>query len=53
MPLTRDEKERKVKELYERGVNIRDISKRVHMSFGDSSEILVKLQENIPVMTMV
>lgn len=42
MPLTRDEKERKVKELYDRGVNIRDISKRVHMSFGDIGQITRK-----------
>jgi len=34
-PLTREEKERKVIELFQKGTNIRDISKRAHMSFGD------------------
>jgi transposase len=34
-PLTREEKERKVIELSDKGMNIRQISKRVHMNFGD------------------
>jgi hypothetical protein len=35
VPLTRAEKERKVIELFEKGMNIRDIAKRAHMSFTD------------------
>jgi len=42
-PLTKKEKERKVVELYEKGKNIRDISKRVHMNFEDIGEITRKL----------
>jgi len=41
-PLTKKEKERKVVELYEKGKNIRDISKRVRMSFSDISQITRK-----------
>lgn len=43
IPLTREEKERKVIELYRKGMNIRDISKRAHMSFGDIGGITRKL----------
>ena len=43
LPITRDEKERKVIELSERGMNIRDISKKVHMSFSDIGRITRKL----------
>jgi len=42
IPLTKEEKERKVVELYEKGMNIRDISKRVRMSFSDISQITRK-----------
>jgi transposase len=42
IPLTRQEKERKVINLYQKGMNIRDISKRVHMSFGDIGNITRK-----------
>jgi len=35
IPLTREEKEKKVIELFEKGMNIRDIAKRVHLSFTD------------------
>jgi hypothetical protein len=41
-PLTREEKERKVIELSDKGMNIRQISKRVHMNFGDIGEITRK-----------
>lgn len=34
MVLTRSEKEELVKQLYEEGKTIREISKEVHMSFG-------------------
>ena len=40
--MTRESKERRVIELYERGVNIRQIAKRVHMSFGDIGTITRK-----------
>ena len=39
IPLTRAEKERKVIELTEKGMNIRDIAKRAHMSFTDIGNI--------------
>lgn len=42
-PLSKEEKERKVVELYEKGMNIRDISKRVRMSFTDIGQITKKL----------
>lgn len=35
IPLTRAEKERKVIGLFEKGMNIREIAKRAHMSFTD------------------
>jgi hypothetical protein len=35
-------KERKVIELYEKGMNIRQIAKRVHLSFGDIGKITRK-----------
>jgi hypothetical protein len=38
-PLTREDKERKIIELTEKGTNIRDISKLVHMSFTDIGQI--------------
>jgi hypothetical protein len=41
-PLTKEEKERKVIELNGKGMNIRDISKRVRMSFSDISQITRK-----------
>jgi hypothetical protein len=41
-PLTREEKERKVIELLERGMNVRDMAKRVHLSFSDICEITRK-----------
>lgn len=37
--MTREDKERKVIELTEKGMNIRNIAKRVHMSFGDIGQI--------------
>ena len=40
--LTRESKERKVIELYEKGLNIRQIAKRVRMSFGDIGKITRK-----------
>lgn len=40
--LTRDSKERRVIELHEKGMNIRQIAKRVHMSFGDIGQITRK-----------
>ena len=40
--MTREEKERKVIELSDKGMNIRQISKRVHMNFGDIGEITRK-----------
>ena len=42
IPLTRQDKEKKVIELAEKGWNIRNISKKVHMSFGDIGEITRK-----------
>ena len=41
-PLSRNSKERKVIELYEKGMNIRNIAKRVHLSFGDIGQITRK-----------
>ena len=41
-PLSRNGKERKVIELYEKGMNIRNIAKRVHMSFDDIGQITRK-----------
>jgi hypothetical protein len=41
--LTREEKERKVIELSDKGMNIRQISKKVHMNFGDIGKITRKL----------
>jgi len=41
-PLTREEKERKVIDLSDKGMNIRQISKRVHMNFNDIGEITRK-----------
>jgi hypothetical protein len=38
-PLTKEEKEKLVIQLYEKGKNIRDISREVHMNFGDIGEI--------------
>lgn len=43
MYLTKEEKERKVIELLQRGANIREISKRVHMSFTDIGKISRKI----------
>jgi hypothetical protein len=41
-PLSRNSKERKVIELCEKGMNIRNIAKRVHLSFGDIGQITRK-----------
>jgi hypothetical protein len=41
--LTKAEKERKVMELLQKGANIREISKRVHMSFTDIGKISRKV----------
>jgi len=41
--LTKEEKERKVIELLQKGANIREISKRVHMSFNDIGKISRKV----------
>lgn len=43
MYLTKEEKERKVIELLQKGANIREISKRVHMSFTDIGKISRKI----------
>ncbi len=40
--LTKLQKEKKVIELYEQGKTIREISKEVHMSFGDIGAIIKK-----------
>lgn len=40
--LTRESKEKKVIELYEKGLNVRQISKRVHMNFSDIGKITRK-----------
>ena len=38
-PLTKEEKEKLVIQLYQQGKNIRDISREAHMSFSDIGEI--------------
>jgi len=38
-PLTKEEKEKLVIQLYQQGKNIRDISREAHMSFTDIGEI--------------
>src|SRR5919198_2827324 len=43
MITSREEKERRVIELYKQGKTIRDIAKEVHMSFGNISSIIKKV----------
>jgi hypothetical protein len=43
MITSREEKERRVIELYKQGKTIRDIAKEVHMSFGDIGDIIKKV----------
>src|SRR5919204_3209219 len=54
MITSKEEKERRVIELYNEGKTIRDIAKEVHMSFGDIGSIIKKVngEENKKILSI-